>query len=475
MTLDEKLGLVAGSVGIIVKDNRLVKKNGKVYVPVIFNDLPFKMYERGDENKNLDVNFFNPVTEMTLRGDSPALNLIKNQISTLISRNVMITILTALQIVNKDDASIKLSAMFPKVKITTRHATAFKKYIEYLSENGIQAFTLNVKNNPSITVKGKQQKFLTGASITSNALTTLKKMTLEELETLGFKEGFADVFIHALNKVMKEGFLATSNNKSYSTFDSVAKGYNVFVKRSNSLVKLFKESKPATHNALWLEQSLIADDFKDNMLDLKRIPLFKDTRFGTLEEEEEEELVETDSVDEFDFDVTPDISTKPLPTVDRTAAIQPASQQQPTITRPAGIQPASQQAAIATQATPAATTDVSFEPFEYSAVQPALAPQPATTMTLNNGVQQNTMLLNNGMQQQNTMMLNNGMQQNGMVLNNGMQQQNGMMLNNGMQQQATLSINPAQQQQTTMTIQPQVQQATIVDPMAPDRGFFNPN
>lgn len=344
-----KLTLILNEIDMFNED-KIYKMNKKVKVPVLFNKLPFMIYERGDETKRLETNYFNPVSESTLRGKSESSKLLINSLSTTISRNVMLTVLTALQVVNKEGVSIKLVDIFDR-KVTSAHVTAFKNYILYLKEHNIQAYTVNTKNNIKLKVKGEDRTFLVGGTVTSNAITQLDKLTYDEMTELKFKDDYPDIFKFALKKVLNQGVMSSSNHKLIPTYDAISRLYNLFSRRSNAVIKHFKDSKPTMYKALTLGQLPIGEEFDEDALDLKRIPLFLDVTY-----------VGDDSDDDFSFDVVPDFDTSVAPTV-------PASVEAQTRTQ---VKSATQQQSQQTQeqvvtATKTVTDkEKCFEPFSYN-------------------------------------------------------------------------------------------------------------
>jgi hypothetical protein len=293
-------------------------------------------------------------------------------------------------------------------------------------------FTLNISYGTIINKK----KTLVSVGVLSN----ISKM-VEEHE---FSEEFNNIF----NNLLSEGIVTFSNEKKYTTYDAVQKGYSLIAKRINRLLNIFD----GVDKIILLPLPSIDKFEEGDDLYFKRATPFRD-----LVSSDVEDLVDTTDIGSNDVSET----------VNMFGQIEYGGRE---------------------QTAPKKTTNTPFNADNGNTVQTNNVVQSNGTLASNNGIAlnvptpvvQNT--TNNGnnnqMQQMQQMMMqmqqmmqnngngvqmNNGNQmmnnqaQNGIQLNGGNQVQNGIQLNNGNQMNNGIQLNGGNQVQNSMMNQNGVQ------------------
>ena len=310
----EQLIDIVNNLGYEVKDDLLIEMKNGVAMPVLLNGTRFKIFRRGDENKGLDVNFFNPITETALRGDSPSMQLLNAVLDVRLSKNSLLVLFQFIQLANKGDLPMKVQKLFND-KITARHVRVFKGLTEYATSQGTMSYVFKNKKN----IEYKKVRYVMGTSVINNINNLIKGLDPETKFKLEMVDEDVKFFTNLFNKMLKQGLFATSNDINFPSYDSISRAYNGFVKRNNTMADILAKFKPRVGKDLLLTPLPEVDKFQKYELDLRRIPLFKDDmttdttiQSATITNETSDEADEEFSLD---LDIKPNLSTKKIPEV----------------------------------------------------------------------------------------------------------------------------------------------------------------
>jgi hypothetical protein len=420
--MNKHIEKILDAMKVDVKDNLLYSRSKKPS-PLKVKGVGLSIYSRGDENSNNDTHFFNPISDVSLRGLSPAMETLISSLSKELSKTVMILSVLILEELKSGSTDPKIQKLF-KGKITLRMIKELKVLIKESAKT--VPFTLNISYGTIINKK----KTLVSIGVLSN----ISKMIGEH----EFSEEFNNIF----NNLLSEGIVTFSNEKKYTTYDAVQKGYNLIAKRINRLLNIFD----GVDKIILLPLPSIDKFEEGDDLYFKRATPFRD-------------LVSTDveSLDNTTDVISKDVSE----TVNMFGQIEYGGRE---------------------QTAPKKTTNTPFNADNGNTVQTNNVVQSNGTLASNNGIAlnvptpvvQNT--TNNGnnnqmqqmqqmMMQMQQMMQNNG---NGVQMNNGNQMMNnqaqngiqlngGNQLNNGNQMNNGIQLNGGNQVQNSMMNQNGVQ------------------
>ena len=228
-TVNAVLENILETMGLEISNDDLVQHKG---VDVVMGGYPISIWSKEYTNTEDPVNFWNPFSEAPLRGDSASLLLVKNRLGKTLSMamlKIVQSTLTVLSGKEPETASTFMTRLIPKdFKIAQRHAKEFRKCMAYAAKEKISILTINTNTN----VLYNDEKVLMTMTLSSPFI----EMIESKYDEIGIKNTSVPLFVYAIKKLIgKDPVLAGTNELEYTSYDAISRGYNVLVKRFNSV------------------------------------------------------------------------------------------------------------------------------------------------------------------------------------------------------------------------------------------------